>query len=522
MKIAALDIGSNSLHLVVVETDKEKPFRVLASGKEMVRLGRSTARDRILSPAAMDRAVAAIHKFRLTAETYGAREFIAVATSAVREAINRNEFIERVAEETGVHVDILSGIEEGRLIALAVSFRQRQRRNQRMLVIDIGGGSTELVVTQNDEPIAIISLKLGAVRMTQQMITSDPISDKQLRRLRSELRAVIAPRAPEIKEVGFDVCFGTSGTINTLGLIAMHRRLKTAPAKSRLLRRTEPTMTFEEVRTINQELAHLSLDGRAQVAGLSRARAEIIVAGGQILEAAMEAIGVLEMSVCDWALREGVIIAHLLRSGVTIHSSPARLERDPTLRGALALAARYQVDLKHAHRTAYFAQQMFDNLRPLHKLNSEHRRLLTAAAILHDIGYFVSHTGHNKHSAYLIQNSEWTGFTASELAIIANVARYHRSSTPKAKHPYYVALSAEDRTVVRQLAAMLRVVDALDRDHEGRVRSLNCEINETVVRVTAICSRECETALWRVEERADLFESEFGRRIELIANTERG
>jgi exopolyphosphatase/guanosine-5'-triphosphate,3'-diphosphate pyrophosphatase len=253
VKIAALDIGSNSLHLVVVETDKEKPFRVLASGKEMVRLGRSTARDQLLSEAAINRAIVAIRRFQTTAESQGARDFIAVATSAVREATNRREFIERVGKETGVHVDTLSGIEEARLIALAVSFRHRQRRNQRMLVIDIGGGSTEFAVTQNDEPEVLISLKLGAVRMSQQMISSDPISDKQLRRLRSELRAVIAPRAPEIKEVGFDVCFGTSGTINTLGLIAMYRHIKTSAAKRSSTRTGVATITFEEVCAINEE-----------------------------------------------------------------------------------------------------------------------------------------------------------------------------------------------------------------------------------------------------------------------------
>ncbi|MCI0664238.1 MAG: Ppx/GppA family phosphatase [Acidobacteria bacterium] len=518
MKIAALDIGSNSLHLVVVETDKEKPFLVLASGKEMVRLGRSTARDRILSQAAMDRAVTAIRKFRSTAETYGARAFIAVATSAVREAANRHEFIERVAAETGVHVDILSGIEEARLIALAVSYRKRGRRNQRMLVIDIGGGSTELAVTQNDEIAALASLKLGAVRMTQQMIASDPISEKQLRRLRSELRAILAPRAPEIRKAGYDLCFGTSGTINTIGSIALHRRIKTT--RNILRGRSEVTVSIDEVRSINRDLAELPLDDRTKIAGLSRARAEIIIAGGQILEAAMETLEVNEFSVCDWALREGVIIANLVRTGATINTSAARLERDPSLRGALALAEHYQADLKHAHRTAYLAQQLFDELRPLHKLGSEHRRLLAAAAILHDIGYFVSHTGHHKHSAYLIQNSEWSGFTASELAIISNVARYHRSTTPKARHPYFASIPEEDQSVVRKLSALLRVADALDRDHEGRVRSLSCEINDSLITIKATGSADSETVLWRIEERADLFQDEFGRRIEVITSSD--
>jgi exopolyphosphatase / guanosine-5'-triphosphate,3'-diphosphate pyrophosphatase len=389
-----------------------------------------------------------------------------------------------------------------------------------MLVIDIGGGSTELAVTLNDEIAALASLKLGAVRMTQQMISSDPINEKQLRRLRSELRAILAPRAPEILKAGYDLCFGTSGTINTIGSMALHRRMKTTSTKNILRGRSEVNVTIDEVRAINRDLAEMSLDDRTKIAGLSRARAEIIIAGGQILEAAMETLEVGEFSVCDWALREGVIIANLLRTGATITTSPARLEKDPSLKGALALAEHYQADLKHAHRTAYLAQQLFDELRSLHKLGSEHRRLLAAAAILHDIGYFVSHTGHHKHSAYLIQYSEWSGFTASELAIIANVARYHRSTTPKARHPYFASIPEEDQSVVRKLSAILRVADALDRDHEGRVRSLSCEIFDTLIRINATGSAESETALWRVEERADLFQDEFGRRIEVVANTE--
>src|SRR5262249_6978151 len=210
-------------------------------------------------------------------------------------------------------------IEEARLIALAVSVRRRQRGRLRTLVIDIGGGSTELAVTQNDEPAALVSLKLRAVRMTEQMITSEPITDKQLRRLRAELRAVLEPRAPEIKEVGFDFCFGTSGTINALSLIAMHRRIKarehTKDAGRQRTRRGEVSITFEELCGLNRELATLPLDERVMTAGLTRARAEIIVAGGQILEAAMEVMDVSEIAVCDWALREAVIISHLMRRG---------------------------------------------------------------------------------------------------------------------------------------------------------------------------------------------------------------
>ncbi len=515
MILSAIDIGSNSIHQVVVETDREKPFRVLASAKEMVRLGRSAARDRRLSSAAMNRAIEALKKFRANAESHSAREILTTATSAVREADNQQEFIERVAQETGLHVELLSGIEEARMIALAVAVRMPQSNNGRALAIDIGGGSTELPVTQNGEPSVLISLKLGSVRLTEQLGANDPPGEKTLRRFRAELRAVIAQRAPEIKAAGFDVCYGTSGTIAALERVALQRNLGSAGAA----KRPAASLSLPELRSLNEELARLPLAERARVAGLNRARAEIIIAGGQLLEALMETLEVEQLTVCDWALREGVIIAHLAKRGATVTSKATRLERDPSLRGALALAAHYRADLKHAHRIAYLAQQLFDDLRPLHMLGGEHRRLLMAAAVLHDIGYLVSHTDHHKHSAYLIENSELTGFTASEVAIIANVARYHRSTLPKPKHAYFAKLPAETRTVVRKLAALLRIADALDRDHEGRVRGVRAELDAKTVRVFAISTRPSETTLWRMEERADLFEQEFGRRVELIAET---
>jgi exopolyphosphatase/guanosine-5'-triphosphate,3'-diphosphate pyrophosphatase len=515
MIIAALDIGSNSIHLVVVETDHEKPFRVVASAKEAVRLGRSAARDERLSAEAMGRAINCLKRFRRVAESHGAKELIAVATSAVRESANGDQFITRAAEEAGVEIDLLSGIEEARLIALAVSVRYRQSDKQQSLVIDIGGGSTELAVMKNGEPTTLISFKLGAVRLTEQYVKSDPIGEKQLRRLRSELREVIARRAPEIEPAGIDACYGTSGTINALAALSLRRRL--APGAGRAPgRRLEHSLTLDDLRKLDEELASYTLDERVRSAGLNRQRAEIIVAGGQLLEALMETLKIDELVSCDWALREGAIIAHLARRVETVTTSPARLERDPSLRGALALARHCRADLKHASRVAYLSLQLFDGLRALHSLGGEHRRLLAAAALLHDIGYFVSHTGHHKHSAYLIQNSELTGFTSPEIAVIANVAYYHRGGSPKTKHEYYSGLRAQDREVTRKLAALLRLADALDRDHEGSVRELNCEIGANVARIVALCSREAETMRWRLEERAGLFVEVFGREVELI------
>jgi exopolyphosphatase/guanosine-5'-triphosphate,3'-diphosphate pyrophosphatase len=215
-----------------------------------------------------------------------------------------------------------------------------------------------------------------------------------------------------------------------------------------------------------------------------------------------------------------VIISRLARRAPVVTAAATNLERDPSLRGAFALLQKYQADAKHAHRVAYLAQQLFDDLQPLHLLGGEQRRLLTAAALLHDIGYFVSHTGHHKHSAYLIQNSDLTGFTTHEAALIAGIARYHRSSMPKPKHPYFAALTEEDRGVVRKMAALLRVANALDRDYAGGVRGVRCEVGEAAVRLVLTPAGEAEASGWRAAERGDLFAEVYGRPMEIVTALE--
>jgi exopolyphosphatase/guanosine-5'-triphosphate,3'-diphosphate pyrophosphatase len=263
-------------------------------------------------------------------------------------------------------------------------------------------------------------------------------------------------------------------------------------------------------------MASLDLSARSDLPGMSRARAEIIVPGGQLLEAMLDSLKIEKLTTCDWALREGVIIAYLARQAATSSKSSTQLEKDPSLRGALALLDHYQADRKHAMLVASFARQLFDQLRPLHLLGSEHRRLLLGAALLHDIGHFVSHSNHNKHSAYLIQNSELTGFMASELAIIANVARYHRSAVPKLKHPYYAALPEGDQELVRKLGALLRLADVLDRDHQSRVRELKAEFDDKTIYLTAVSSDVSDATPYRFEERSDLLRDIFGRHVEFV------
>jgi exopolyphosphatase/guanosine-5'-triphosphate,3'-diphosphate pyrophosphatase len=299
LRLAAIDIGSNSIKLVVVEAAASDSFNVLASEREILRLGQETLVNRHISSAAMLRATNCLKRFRSIAGEHGAEKIVAIATASVREANNSREFISRVEEETGLLVEILSGIEEARLIGLAAS-QGCTPEETTSLNIDIGGGSTEISIFRDAEPITLRSMKVGAVGLTDRFIRSDPPGTNELRDLRSEIRASIHDPATELREQHWDYTTATSGTALTIGAALNH----IAPPAS-------TTITLSGLKKLNATLAALTIAERQTVAGLSAQRADIIVAGGFVLEEVMSALGIESLRTCDWSLREGVIIDRL-------------------------------------------------------------------------------------------------------------------------------------------------------------------------------------------------------------------
>ena len=527
MKLASIDIGSNSIHLAVVQAIEGQHLQIVDREKEMVRLGSGTLRQHQLSQDTIDRAIETLRRFKQMAEANRVERIIATATSAVRESRNADEFIERVRTEVGLEVDVLPGVEEARLIALAVS-EVTDFNNQRALIVDIGGGSTEFIVTSGQEPELLLSVRMGAVRLTEKFITTDPISEKERERLAGMMRVDLTRAVWEIKNVGFDFVIGTSGTVlNIVDAIVQgepgpeHR----APAGFESF---SHTITLEQLKRFNARLIGMPLKQRRRIPGLEKERADIIIAGALLLEVILTELNIQEIRSCDWSLREGVVLDYLRRRIRGSGGSPAATEMetgdlieaapDVRARSVLSVARRYEYDRAHSHHVARLANKIFDGTQAIHGLGEGERKLLEYAALLHDLGYHIAHNNHHRHGLYLIKNSEMPGFTGGEIAQIATIVRYHRGSLPKKvsdprdlrEHDDFFALDPSNRDLVLKLAAILQIADGLDRAHNQLVRDLKCDTVNRNVTITIFSDVPCDLELWSADRKASVFRDLFG------------
>ncbi len=513
MKIAAIDVGSNSIKLVVVDAAASDSFAVLARDKAAVRLGHDTLRLERLSPDAIERAAQCIKSFRSIAETRGAEKIFAVATASVREARNAAQFIKEVKRVAGVSVEILSSIEEARLIGVAAA-QGCAADAVAMLNIDIGGGSTEMSLMRNGAPAGLLSVKLGAVGTSEKFLFSDPPKSKELRALREEVRAALERPARELIGSRWQLVTGTSGTILALGNALRLRALSAPERQEEGARPAGDEISLPKLVRFNARLAEMTAVERRRVPGISLQRSEIIIGGGQILEGVMQALRIETVRTCGWALREGVLIDRL--RGIEAESQQESVSfPDYRLKAAHAVGRRFGYEETHAQQVARLAERIFDYLvrSGSADLDRHHRTLLSAAALLHDVGYHIAHEAHHKHALYLIKHSELTGFSEAERDVIANVARYHRGSEPKERHEFFALLNQTDRETVRRLAAILRIADALDRRHDNRVSDLRCARNGRVMQIEMQSDANCDREIAAAEQKSILFEQVFECRL---------
>jgi exopolyphosphatase/guanosine-5'-triphosphate,3'-diphosphate pyrophosphatase len=498
-KLAAIDIGSNSLKLVIVEAAASDSFTVLLQDRERVRLGHETLRNKFLSAEAVNLSAEAIAKFRSIAESRRVDSIIAVATASVREAKNAAEFVREIERRTGVHIDVLSSIEEARLIGVAAAQFFGADKSS-LMNIDIGGGSTELSWMKNGEPHKLFSMKLGAVGLTEKYIFSNPPKSKEIKNLQTEIAFALEHPLRKIKNATWQIASGTSGTILNLAALLNFQTVANSTAKTEI--------SLKRLSGLNKMLAAIPLEKRINLPVISPQRAEVIVAGGQILEGVMRALKIETLQPCAYALREGVIIDYL-RLIEAESLPPVPVVEDIRLRDVFAIGRRYGYEESHALQVANLAETIFDALAPIYNLRRHGRTLLAAAALLHDVGYHISHEAHHKHSFYLIKNSEMTGFTETEKNIIANVARYHRGSIPKEKHLDFMELSEKDRRTVAQLGAILRLAEALDRGHENHVTAIKFKLEKRNLFLKLESRKDCTIERKAIELKKDLFESAF-------------
>lgn len=516
MILAAIDVGSNSIHFVLVKAEVGQYFELIAQEKDMVRLA-SGMGSHLLSKEKIDQALTTISRYVSFARAREASHILITATSAVREATNKDYFLAKVQELTGITVEVLSGIEEARLIALAVTSAMNIS-GRRALIVDIGGGSTEFIVTEGAKAIFLNSMRLGAVRLAESQKLSDPVKKKELARLKKQLSVTLVHTSQEILDLGYDILIGTSGTIlNLVGLAAQSKEVSSSPEKG--FSRFSKQCTLSDLKDINDKLAKMPLKERMRFPGLDPKRADIIIAGGQLLEAILTRVKAKEIITCDWSLREGVLLNFIEQIGHTLHADLGQISLDEKIldvkdKTILSIARRYDYQPIHAHQVAKLAGKLFDKLHTLHSLAEEDRILLQYAALLHDLGYHISHVGHHKHAYYLIQHSEMPGFSTREIAIIANLVRFHRGPKPlKKRHACYRRLNKTDRLRVRRMSALLRVADGLDRTHCSLADDLMVEINERAVQITVISKENCELEIWYTNQQASYFASIFSKKL---------
>jgi exopolyphosphatase/guanosine-5'-triphosphate,3'-diphosphate pyrophosphatase len=516
--LAAIDIGTNSFHMVVARIGEVSiggdiagpAFEVIAREKEMVRLGSSSGDMKELSDEAIERGVLALKRLVKIAAIHDA-DVVAVATSAVREAENADVFIDRARDEAGVVVDVIAGVEEARLIHLGV-LQAVPVFDQRLVLIDIGGGSTEILLGEQGETLAAGSLKLGAIRLTRRFFRGERLHPGAVESCRRHIRSVLAPMAREVERVGFGVAIASSGTAETVASLVNARR-GNAPLRTF----NNFTMTNDEISGAVQSLiAAGSVDERRALPGMDPSRADIILAGALILEQSVKELGIEEIVISDNALREGVLLDALSRRrGATLHHL-----RDLRRRSVLHLAEAMDDDVEHSKRAAAFALDLFDGTASLHGLGDDAREFLEAGALLANVGLSISHSEHHKHSYYVVRHSDrLSGFTDHEIEVIAQIARYHRKSAPKLKHPEFARLRPEDQQTVRVLAGLLRVAIALDRSHSGRVDRIwvrsDSDATSLEIDVRPSNGFDVDLEVQTAEERKALLEEVLDRRVEI-------
>lgn len=509
MRIAAVDLGSNSFHLLVADVTADGTFEPLVREKEMLRLGDVVSREGFVTADAADAAVNTMRRFRLLAEAAGATELLACATSALRSASNGDEVLDRIANEAGVEVDAIGGLEEARLIFGAI--RAAITIDPAPAVcFDLGGGSLEITVGDAGGMRWAASERLGVARLSAQFVHSDPISDDNREQLRQHITTALAPLATEVAQFKPQMAIGSSGTLEDIAQMIAARRKESAPRSL-----NQSAFSREEFLPLHRDLVESDSSQRRDTSGLDTKRVELIVAGVELLDIAMDLFAIQELTISEWALREGIVLDAIGRHDPEDWSEDPRAIRRASVQ---SLARRCSWPEEHSRHVAALALQLFDQTATLHELSETDRELLEYAALLHDIGEHVSHDDHDRHAAYLVSHGQLRGLTPEEVTILTGVVRWHRRGEPKTSDNLVGDLTDSQREVVRRLAAILRLADGLDRSRKQLVTNITARIDPAMTLIRIATTGDPELELWGARRKRELFERVYERDVEFIAH----
>ncbi len=506
MRLAAIDIGTNSVHMIVVRVRPDFSFEVVDREKEMVRLGAGGLDGKKLTTEAMTAALQALSKFARLAESHQVDEILAVATSATREAENGGAFLRAIERRTGIRPRIITGTEEARLIHLAAVYGVDTPKPA--VVIDIGGGSVEITLGGKTDVEFARSFKIGVIRLTERFVDSDPISSRDERKMTEFIGEQVDRYIEHIVERGFDRVIGTSGTILSLGTVAAAIDRGSVPQEVRNLR-----VPAKSLRRLRKTVVEMDLEERMHLPGLDPRRADLRGAGAVLLDTVLKKLGAEELTLCDLALREGVLLDYI--HGHRKHIT--RVDRYPDVRrrSVIELAERCAWEGEHSRQVAAIALTLFDYTKRIHELGDREREWLEYAGFLHDIGNHISYGKHHRHSYYLTKNGDLRGFEPDEIDVIALVTRYHRRATPKSDHPGMSEVSKHNRRVIEVLSAFLRLAETLDRSRHGVVRGIEVRERLGIIHIKVQAVGDSELEVWAANKQIKALEEALDRTVRI-------
>lgn len=496
-RLAAIDIGTNSIRCIVVETDAHGGFNVLDDEKAAVRLGEGLNETGKISTAARQRALEALQRMAKISAGLNAEVAAVVATSAVRKAQNGEDFVAEVKLVTGLTIDIISGEQEAGLAILSVQ-NNFDMDHQRFGMADIGGGSVEIVGASGRHVESVCSLELGAVFLTEKFIHNDPPTSAELKKLRKYVRKTLKHNSVG-DGLPVSCLIGSGGTMTNIGSMVMAMR-------------GEQYGSVHRYEVIHSEIIHLlamlsrkSQKDRQATPGLNPERSDIILAGMILTDEMMRRMRTNQLRINAQGIREGLILRSLQERNLIPDPGEGRDWRD----SIVEFARSCRFDELHSTQVSRLAKKIFATVAEPFDLNLRHEQLLEAGALLHDIGYFISYDSHHKHSYHLIRHANLFGFTPREREIIANLARYHRKAKPKKHHENFAPLTPDDQLLVKRLGGILRLADGLDRRRNGQVYDVACRLQGDTLHLQLQGPEDLSVELYGAESKGNLFEAAF-------------
>jgi len=508
-RIAAIDLGTNSFHAVLVDIYPDGSFRTVNKLKEMVILAEKGLEDR-LNREAMDRGLVALKRIKFLCDSHNVENILAYATSAIREAENGGDFIKEVGEQVGIRVRAISGKMEAEMIGLAIR-HSIVLGKEMVLMADIGGGSVEFIIGNNKEFIYYNSLKLGVARMAAAFVGSDPINQKDIKKLQKHFDKELSEVFKLAKKHKVKTIIGSSGTMENIGDMVAGRNSITA---KRSLNELE--FSADDFKDLYYDFIKLDKKQRLEEKVLEEKRVDIINPGMVLLKFLVDKIKIENIKISEGALREGMILNYINNKREQLNLDLVANFKDPRRRSIYELLRKCNWPEAHSRHVSNFSLQLFDKFKEELKLKESDRELLEYASLMHDIGYYISYRKHHKHALHLIRYSDLRGFKEDEINIMANVARYHRKSTPHKRHKRYKQLNKKLRKPVKKLSALLRVADGLDRSHYQNVLKLEINNKKQTINLLITTQSDPELEIWGTLRKGGLLEKLTGKKLKVF------